>query len=94
MEASLTPLVVLAKGKISECVERANSQGLSQGRQVAILGRGPSINKAISVAEIVKRLHTVEEGGPSTLVQETRIYTQTFESKPQSCIEIKLAPSS
>jgi len=46
--------VVIAKGKISECVLRA-TDALKNNQVVAILGKQHSISMAVTIAEITKR---------------------------------------
>lgn len=49
-----TTVIVIAKGKIDDCVKRAQD-GIKVNKQVVVLGKSHTINKAISITEIIKR---------------------------------------
>ena len=83
---TMETLVVIAKGKIHDCVDRA-LDGLCAGKQIAILGKSDSLTKAISIAEITKR--NLEEN-QHEVIQQSRIYRKQFGEKVCNCIEIKL----
>lgn len=54
MEADNNIVIVIAKGTIQECITRAE-QGLYSNKKVVVLGKSNTINKAISIVEIIKR---------------------------------------
>ena len=64
---------------------KQTSENLASNSTVTILGRGATLNKAITVCEIVKRV--LEE---EALEQKTNVYRKEFNGKSENCIEIEL----
>ena len=65
------------KSKIRDVVSRA-ATSLKDSGEAVVLGKGVTIQKAISVCEIIKRELVGEDSSIAQLNQQTRIYKKEF----------------